>query len=355
MVQKSKEDQSSASADENNEQEELYEHHKFTADKGQEVVRIDKFLMDRIPDTSRNKIQIAAKNGSILVDGNPVKQNYKVKPKDEISIVLPYPVRELELIPQDLPLDIHYEDDSLIVVNKRSNMVVHPGYGNYTGTLVNALVYHFDQLPSKKEDYYGRPGLVHRLDKHTTGLMVVAKTEQALTNLAKQFYDRTTERKYYALVWGDVEEDEGRIEGNLGRSLKNRKVMSVFPEGDYGKHAVTNYKVLERFGYVTLVQCQLETGRTHQIRVHMKYIGHPLFNDLEYGGNKILKGTTFSKYKQFIENSFALLDGQALHAKTLGFEHPKTKEYMRFDSELPASFSQVLERWKTYLSGRKEG
>ncbi len=345
-------DQSSEFQDDSSEQEELFEHYKFTADKGQEVVRIDKFLMDRIADTSRNKIQVAAKNGSILVGGKAVKQNYKIKPNDEVSIVLPYPVRELELIPQNIPLDIHYEDDTLIVVNKQSNMVVHPGYGNYSGTLVNALVYHFDQLPTKQDDYYGRPGLVHRLDKHTTGLMVVAKTEQALTHLAKQFYDRTTERKYYALVWGDVEEDEGRIEGHLGRSLKNRKVMTVFPDGDYGKYAVTNYKVLERYGYVTLVQCQLETGRTHQIRVHMKSIGHPLFNDLEYGGNKILKGTTFSKYKQFIENNFSLLDGQALHAKTLGFEHPKTKEYMRFDSELTPGFTSVLERWRTYLSGR---
>ena len=347
-----KEDKSQDLDNENDQGEELYEHHKFIADKGQEVVRIDKFLMDRIPNTSRNKIQVAAKNGSILVGGKSVKQNYKVKPEDEISIVLPYPVRELELIPQDLPLDIHYEDDTLIVVNKQSNMVVHPGYGNYSGTLVNALVYHFENLPAKQDDYYGRPGLVHRLDKHTTGLMVVAKTEHALTHLAKQFYDRTTERKYHALVWGDVENDKGRIEGNLGRSLTNRKLMTVFPDGDHGKHAVTNYRVLERYDYVTLVECQLETGRTHQIRAHMKYIGHPLFNDLEYGGDKILKGTTFSKYKQFIENSFALLDGQALHAKTLGFEHPKTKKYMRFDSEIPEPFQKVLERWRTYLSGR---
>lgn len=355
MVEKEFPEEQSSNEDESSEQEELYEHHKFTADNGQEVIRIDKFLMDRIPNTSRNKIQVAAKNGSILVGGKAVKQNYKVKPNDEVSIVLPYPVREIELIPQDIPLDIHYEDDTLIVINKQSDMVVHPGYGNYSGTLVNALVYHFDQLPSKQDDYYGRPGLVHRLDKHTTGLMVVAKTEQALTHLAKQFYDRTTERKYNAIVWGDVQDDEGRIEGNLGRSLKNRKLMAVFPEGDHGKHAVTNYRVLERFGYVTLVECQLETGRTHQIRAHMKYIGHPLFNDIEYGGNKILKGTTFTKYKQFVENNFALLDGQALHAKTLGFKHPKTGEYMRFDSELPAPFLEILSRWRTYLSGRKEG
>jgi 23S rRNA pseudouridine1911/1915/1917 synthase len=338
--------------EEQNDREELYEHYKIIADKGQEVLRIDKFLIDRLPNTSRNKIQTAAKNGTILVGGSVVKSNYKVKPNDEISIVLPYPVRETELIPEDIPLDIHYEDDTVIVVNKTSNMVVHPGYGNYSGTMVNALVYHFEQLPSKPNDYYGRPGLVHRLDKHTTGLMVVAKTEHALTHLAKQFYDRTTERRYNALVWGDVTEDEGTITGNIGRSLKNRKVMTIFPDEDYGKHAVTHYKVLQRFGYVTLVECRLETGRTHQIRAHMKYIGHPLFNDLEYGGDKVLKGTTFTKYKQFVLNNFALLDGQALHAKTLGFEHPKTKEFMRFDSELPEGFATVIERWVNYLSTR---
>lgn len=346
------EEKISEEQEEQNDREELYEHYKIIADKGQEVLRIDKFLLDRLPNTSRNKIQTAAKNGTILVGGKAVKSNYKVKPNDEISIVLPYPVREIELIPEDIPLEIHYEDDTVIVVNKPSNMVVHPGYGNYTGTMVNALVYHFEQLPSKPNDYYGRPGLVHRLDKHTTGLMVIAKTEHALTHLAKQFYDRTTERKYHALVWGDVLEDEGTITGNVGRSLKNRKVMTVFPDEDYGKHAVTHYKVLQRFGYVTLVECKLETGRTHQIRAHMKYIGHPLFNDLEYGGNKVLKGTTFTKYKQFVQNNFELLDGQALHAKTLGFEHPKTKEYMRFDSELPDGFAKIIERWKNYLSTR---
>lgn len=343
--------------DENQEEtdnDEMYEHHRFVADKGQEVLRIDKFLLDRVPNTSRNKIQVAAKNGNILVNGQVVKQNYKVKPLDEISIVMPYPVREIELIPEDIPLDIHYEDDTVIVVNKPANMVVHPGYGNYSGTLVNALIYHFDKLPTKPDDYYGRPGLVHRLDKHTTGLMVIAKTEDALTNLAKQFYDRTAERRYQALVWGDVKEDEGRIEGNLGRSPKNRKLITVFPEGDYGKHAVTHYKVLKRFGYVTLIECQLETGRTHQIRVHMKHIGHTLFNDLEYGGDKVLKGTTFSNYKQFVLNNFSLLEGQALHAKTIGFTHPKTGEFMRFDSELPDGFKAVLERWDNYLKNRKE-
>lgn len=332
--------------------EELFEHHSFVVDAGQEVLRIDKFLMDRIPNTSRNKIQEAAKEGYIKVSEIVVKSNYKVKPNDTISIVLPYPVRETELIPENIPLNIHYEDDTVVVINKPAGMVVHPGYGNFTGTLVNALAYHFENLPTKPDDFSSRPGLVHRLDKNTTGLMVIAKTEKALTHLSKQFYDRTTERRYYALVWGDVQEDEGKIEGNLGRSLKNRKLMSVFPEGDFGKHAVTNYKVLRRWDYVTLVECKLETGRTHQIRAHMKYIGHPLFNDIEYGGDRVLKGTTFTKYKQFVINNFALIEGQALHAKTLGFEHPKTGEYLRFDSELPEGFASLLKRWDNYLESR---
>lgn len=330
------------------ENEELYEHFKFLADPGQEVVRVDKYLMDRMPNTSRSKIQFAAKNGNIRVNSKAIKSNYKVKPGDEIAIVMPYPVREIELIPENIPLEMAYEDSSLVVVNKPANMVVHPGYGNYSGTMVNALIYHFKQLPQKKNDYDGRPGLVHRLDKHTTGLMVVAKTEDALVHLAKQFYDRTTERRYHALVWGDVAEEEGTITGHLGRSLQNRKVMTVFPDEEFGKHAVTHFKVLERFGYVTLVECKLETGRTHQIRAHMKHIGHPLFNDLEYGGDKVLKGTTFSKYKQFVENCFALLPGQALHAKTLGFEHPVTGEFLRFDSDLPEGFDSVLIKWRTY-------
>jgi 23S rRNA pseudouridine1911/1915/1917 synthase len=330
-------------------EEELFEHYRFISDLGQEVIRIDKFLMDRLPNTSRSKIQNAAKNGTILVNGNQVKQNYKIKPKDEVSIVLPYPIREIELIPEDIPIDILYEDDQLALVYKPSNMVVHPGYGNYTGTLVNAMVYHFDNLPHKIEDYFGRPGLVHRLDKHTTGIMLIAKTEFALTNLAKQFYDRTTERRYHALVWGDVKEDEGTITGHLARSLKNRKLMAVFPDGDYGKHAVTHYKVIERFGLVTLVECKLETGRTHQIRVHMKHIGHPLFNDIEYGGDSIIKGTTNQKYKLFIENCFNLIPGQVLHAKTLGFEHPTKKKWMQFDSNLPDGFEQILDKWRKYV------
>ena len=334
--------------------EELYEHHKFVVDKGQESIRIDKFLMDKLANTSRNKIQIAAKNGNILVNKKDVKSNYKVKPADEISVVFPYPIREIELIPQDIPLEIVFEDEHLIVINKPSNMVVHPGYGNYKGTLVNALVYHFDNLPMRNDEFYGRPGLVHRLDKHTTGIMVVAKTEFALTHLAKQFYDRTTDRRYQALVWGNIEQDSGTIIGNIGRSLKNRKVMTVFPEGDFGKHAVTHYRVLKRFGLVTLVECKLETGRTHQIRAHMKYLGHPLFNDLEYGGDQIVRGTTSTKYKQFIDNCFHLIPGQALQAKTLGFDHPSTGERLFFDSDLPKGYQEILSKWINYTSNLNE-
>lgn len=329
------------------EEEELYEHYKFKADPGQEIIRIDKFLIDRVPNTSRNKIQCSAKNGNIHVNGKAVKQNYKVKPADEIAIVLPYPIREITLIPQNIPIEIAYEDEDLLVVNKPSNMVVHPGYGNYKDTLVNALVYYIDNLPKPPSDYFGRPGLVHRIDKNTTGLLVVAKTEMALTHLAKQFFDRTTDRHYYALVWGDLKED-ATITGNVGRSLKDRKVMAVFPKGDYGKHAVTHYKVLERFGYVTLVECKLETGRTHQIRAHFQHIGNPLFNDPDYGGNKILKGTQSTLYKRFVENCFDLLPGQALHAKTLGFVQPSNKKRLSFNSKLPLAFNELLMKWRNY-------
>tara|TARA_B100000963_G_C22622937_1_gene670849 strand:+ start:111 stop:1136 length:1026 start_codon:yes stop_codon:yes gene_type:complete len=328
-------------------QEDLFEHYKFTADPGQEVIRIDKFLCDRLSNFSRNKIQIAAKSGNLLVNDQKVKQNYKVKPADTITLLLPYPVREFELIPEDIPIDIVYEDDSLIVVNKNAGMVVHPGYGNSSGTLVNALIYHFDNLPELPSDYFGRPGLVHRIDKNTTGLLVIAKTEKALTKLAKQFFDKTIERKYRALVWGDLEES-GTIEGNIGRSKKNRKVMAVYREEDGGKAAVTHYKVLERFGYVTLIECILETGRTHQIRVHMKHIGHPLFNDPEYGGDKVLKGIKTSKYQKFILNNFDLMKGQALHAKTLGFIHPETGQGVLFNSDLPEFFESVLRRFREY-------
>jgi 23S rRNA pseudouridine1911/1915/1917 synthase len=336
---------------EQDQEEELFEHYKFIVDKGQEMVRIDKYLLDRMPNTSRSKIQSAAKNGNIVVNGGKVKQNYKAKPSDEISIVLPYPVRELELIAENIPLDIVYEDDNLIVVNKPANMVVHPGYGNYRGTLVNALIYHIDQLPIASSIAKMRPGLVHRIDKHTTGTLVIAKNDDALANLAKQFYDRSTDRKYIALVWGDVTED-GTINVNVGRSLKNRKVMTVFQDESEGKHAITHYKVLQRFGYVTLIECKLETGRTHQIRIHMKSIGHPLFNDSEYGGNSILKGTTSASYNKFIENCFALIPGQALHAKSLGFTHPQTKKWMEFEVDLPLGFQTVINKWNTYTEAR---
>ena len=336
---------------EGQEEEELFEHYKYIADKGQTVLRIDKFLNDRLPNTSRNKIQDAATDGNVVVNGVAVKPNYKVKPLDEILIVLPYPPRVIDLIPQNIPLDILYEDDTLLVLNKPMDMVVHPGYGNYDGTLVNALIYHFNNLP-EADGNEGRPGLVHRLDKNTTGIMVIAKTERALTHLANQFATRTSSRTYQALVWGDMKEDSGRIEGNIGRSFKNRKLMDIFPDGEFGKVAITNYRVLERFGYVTLVEYKLETGRTHQIRAHSKYIGHPLFNDPEYGGNRILKGTTFTKYKQFINNCFDILPRQALHAKTLGFTHPITEEFMEFNSELPDDMQQVLARWKNYVVGR---
>ncbi|TXB66747.1 RluA family pseudouridine synthase [Vicingus serpentipes] len=334
------------------EEQELFEHYNFIADKGQEFVRIDKFLMDRIPNTSRSKIQTAASSGTILVNTKVVKSNYKVKPFDEISIVLPYPPRVLELIPENIPINIVYEDKDVLVLNKQADMVVHPGYGNYTGTLVNALIYHFDNLPDNTLN--NRPGLVHRLDKNTTGIMVIAKTEHAMNHLSNQFFERTTERRYNAIVWGDFEDDEGTVIGNVGRSLKNRKVMNVFPDGDFGKHAVTHYKVLKRFGYVTLIECKLETGRTHQIRVHMKHIGHTLFNDYEYGGDSILKGTSFAKYKQFINNCFEILPRQALHAKSLGFTHPTSGEWMQFDSELPDDMKMVLSKWETYVANREE-
>ena len=329
------------------EQEDLYEHYRFQADPRQEQIRIDKFLGERLANTSRNKIQTAAKEGNVLVNGEKVKPNYKVKPGDLVVMVLPYPVREFELKPQDIPINIIHEDDSFVIVNKDAGMVVHPGHGNHDGTLVNALLHHFDQLPELPSDYSGRPGLVHRIDKNTSGLLVVAKTERALTKLAKQFYDKTTSRKYLALVWGDVE-DDGTVIGHIARSKKNRKVMSVYPDGDKGKHAVTHFKVLERFGYVTLVECQLETGRTHQIRAHMKWIGHPLFNDMEYGGDRVLKGLKTSKYQKFIENSFSLFKGQALHAKSLGFKHPTTQQEVQYNCDLPDYFEAVLKRFRDY-------
>lgn len=327
--------------------DELYEHHSFVVDKGQSPLRIDKYLMNFIENATRNKIQAAAKDGSIYVNDVPVKQNYKVKPNDRIRVLFEHPPYEYLLTPENIPLDIVYEDGELIVLNKPPGMVVHPGHGNYSGTLINALIYHFENLPNNSSD---RPGLVHRIDKDTSGLLVVAKTEESMTHLSRQFFNKTSEREYVALVWGNVDEDEGTIEGHIGRHPKNRLQNTVFEgdDEDKGKPAITHYKVLERLGYVTLVSCKLETGRTHQIRVHMKHIGHTLFNDERYGGDRILKGTTFSKYKQFVENCFKILPRQALHAKTLGFEHPKTGELLRFDSELPEDLTQCIEKWRNY-------
>ncbi len=329
--------------------DDLFEHHRFVADKGQGLMRIDKFLVHRLEKTSRTRIQDAHERGFVRVNGVPVRSNYKVKPLDVITIELPYPVREIELIPEDIPLDILYEDDTLIVLNKKAGMVVHPAYGHYSGTLINALLGHFASLPGGAESL--RPGLVHRLDKNTTGVMVIAKTDHALTHLSDQFFHRTTERRYEALVWGDVLSD-GTVTGHVGRSLRDRKLMDVFPDGSHGKHAVTHYRVLERLGYVTRVECKLETGRTHQIRVHMKHIGHTLFNDDEYGGDKILKGTTFSKYRQFVENGFALCPRQALHAKSLGFKHPDTGAWMQFETDLPADMRALVEKWRAYAVNR---
>jgi len=330
---------------------EQFEHYRFTADPGQGLLRIDKFLANRIVGTSRNRIQQAADAGSINVNGVPVKSNYRVKPGEEVTIMMDYPRRELKIIPQDIPLNIVYEDKELMIINKPAGLVVHPGHGNYDGTLVNGLVFKYQDL-----ELYGgndpRPGLVHRIDKNTSGLIVVAKTELAKLNLALQFFNKTTKRKYVALVWGNLASEEGTIEGNIGRSTKNRQIYTVYPDGEHGKPAVTHYRVIERFGYVNLVECVLETGRTHQIRVHMKYIGHPLFNDDVYGGDKILKGTTFVKYRHFVENCFSMIPGQALHAKTLGFSHPVTKEEMLFDSDLPDNFAQLVGKWRNYISNR---
>jgi len=332
---------------------ELFEHFRFKADPGQTSLRVDKFLFNYLEGTSRSRIQDAANAGSILSNGTPVKPNYRVKPGDLISIVLPHPPRKIELIPEDIPLDIIFEDADVIVLNKQSGLVVHPGYGNYSGTLVNALMHHLRDNPlfhSGEE----RPGLVHRIDKNTSGLLVVAKNELALNKLASQFFHKTSKRTYSALVWGDMKNDEGTIRGHIGRNPKDRKQMHVFADGEQGKEAVTHYRVLERLGYVNLVECRLETGRTHQIRVHFQHLSHPLFNDPEYGGDRILRGTTFTKYKQFVQNCFELLPGQALHARTLGFDHPTSGEAMLFDAPLPEGFNGVLQKWRTYIQGRRD-
>jgi 23S rRNA pseudouridine1911/1915/1917 synthase len=335
------------------ENDELYEHHSFKANKGQDPLRVDKFLMNFIENATRNKVQQAAKDGNIYVNGIPVKQNYKVKAGDEVKILLAYPPYENLLTPENIPLDIVYEDDALLVVNKTPGMVVHPGHGNYSGTLINALVYHFENLPNNSSD---RPGLVHRIDKDTSGLLVVAKTEAAMAYLSNQFFHKTSKREYVAIAWGNLNEEEGTIEGNIGRNPKNRlqNIVYLGDDSDQGKPAVTHYKVIERLGYVTLISCQLETGRTHQIRVHLKHIGHTLFNDERYGGDRILKGTTFTKYKQFVDNCFKVLPRQALHAKTLAFEHPTTKEWMEFNSEIPEDMTLCIERWRNYAKNSKE-
>ena len=334
------------------EQQELFEHYRFKADPGQSVVRIDKFLFSRMENTSRTRIQNAANAGNILVNDNPVKPSYKIKPDDVVQIVLPTPPREIELIPENIPINIVHEDDDVVVVNKEAGMVVHPGYGNYTGTLVNALMWHFRDLPLFSTGEL-RPGLVHRIDKNTSGLLVIAKNELSLNRLSKQFYDRITDRKYIALVWGVPEPPSGTITGFVGRSIRDRRVMQVFPDGSQGKTAITHYRLIEDLGYISMVECKLETGRTHQIRVHFSYIRHPLFNDEEYGGDQILKGTTFAKYQQFVKNCFKILPGQALHAKSLEFDHPVTGKRLSFDSELPDHMKQVIEKWRRYIGGRE--
>ena len=333
-------------------QQDLYEHYRYIVDPGQSLLRIDKYLNSRIENVSRTRIQDAANAGNILVNNKTVKPNYRVKPGDVVQIVLPDPPREIELIPEDIKINIVYEDDDVIVVNKEPGMVVHPAYGNYTGTLVNALMWHFRDLPLFQTGE-SRPGLVHRIDKNTSGILVVAKNELALNRLSKQFYERTTDRKYIAIVWGVPDPAEGTIIGHVGRNLKDRKIMQVFPDGSQGKNAVTHYRVIEDFGYVSVVECKLETGRTHQIRVHFSFIKHPLFNDDEYGGDHILKGTTFAKYQQFVRNCFKILPRQALHAKSLAFDHPVTGKRLSFDSEIPDDMKQAMEKWRLYTSSRE--
>lgn len=331
--------------------DDLYERFSFTADEGQEPLRIDKFLMGRIERASRNKIQQAIRAGMVKVNDHDVQPNYKVKPRDEIIVYSDMHPEEIEIIPEEMPLRMVYEDKELMVINKPAGLVVHPGSGNYYGTLLNGVAWYLQhQNPAITEDILPRFGLVHRIDKNTSGLLVLAKTAPAMTHLARQFYDHSVTRKYVALVWGDMQHDEGTIRAHVGRHLRFRKKFDAYPDGDHGKEAISHYKVLERFGYVTWVECTLETGRTHQIRVHMKFIGHPLFNDELYGGNRIVKGTVYSKYKQFVENCFALCPRHALHAKTLGFFHPVTNQFMHFDSDLPSDMSQLLERWRNYVA-----
>lgn len=336
------------------EEQELYENHRFTVDQGQESMRMDKYLQMRIEGVSRTKIQAAAKASCILVNGKPAKSNYKIKPLDVISVLLPTPPRDTEIVPEDIPFTIVYEDDDVLVVDKEAGMVVHPGYGNFTGTLLNALYFYFKDKKNNDGEPI-MPYLVHRIDKDTSGLLLIAKNEEAQIFLAKQFFEHTIERKYNALVWGDFNEDDGTIVGNLARSARDRRVMEVYDDPAVGKHAVTHWHVLERFGYVTLVECVLETGRTHQIRAHMRHIGHPLFNDSAYGGDQILKGTTFSKYKQFVTNCFQALPRQALHALILGFEHPTSHKRLHFESPMPDDMAGVIAKWRNYATNSQHG
>jgi 23S rRNA pseudouridine1911/1915/1917 synthase len=333
--------------------EEMYERLSLTVDKGQEPLRIDKFMFNRMENASRNKIQLAIDAGMITVNGKLIKSNYKIRPGDQIVFFSENAPEEYDIIPENLPLDIIFEDDDIMIIHKKAGMVVHPGSGNYTGTLVNGVAWHLQQQkPGISETELPRFGLVHRIDKNTSGLMVLAKTEKAARDLAGQFFDHTVHRRYIALVWGDLEQESGTITGHVGRHQRLRKIYDVYPDGEMGKEAITHYKVLERFGYVTLVECRLETGRTHQIRVHMQHIGHPLFNDETYGGNRIVKGTVFTKYKQFVENCFALCPRHALHAKELGFIHPRTRKEIMFTSELPEDIMAVIEKWRTYSKFR---
>lgn len=333
-------------------QQELFEHYRFKVDPGQSALRIDKYLFSRMENTSRTRIQNAADAGNILVNNKTVKPNYKVKPSDIIQIVLPNPPREIELIPEDIPINIVYEDDDVVVVNKEAGMVVHPAYGNYRGTLVNALMWHFKDLPLFSGGEL-RPGLVHRIDKNTSGILVIAKNELALNRLSRQFFERSTDRKYIAIVWGVPDPREGMITGHVGRNIRDRKIMQVFPDGSQGKHAVSHYRLIEDLGYISVVECKLETGRTHQIRVHFSHIRHPLFNDNEYGGDQILKGTSFSRYQQFVRNCFKMLPRQALHAKSLAFDHPVTGERLFFESELPGDMQSVIDKWREYTVNRQ--
>ena len=328
--------------------DELFEHHRIIADAGQSLIRIDKFLMDRLPNVTRTKIQAGIHEGFVKVNDQPIKPSYKVHPNDVVVVAMPEPPRDTDVKPENIPLNIVFEDEHLMVINKAAGMVVHPAYQNWSGTLVNALTYHFQNLPQMKGNE-GRPGLVHRIDKDTSGLLVIAKSEVAMIGLAKQFFDHSIERTYNAIVWGLPDPPQGTINVHVGRSLKDRRITTAFPKGDFGRHAITHYKLLQDLRYVSLIECKLETGRTHQIRAHMKHIGHPLFNDAMYGGNEPLKGTIFSKYKQFVDNCFKIIPRQALHAKSLGFIHPATKKFIQFDSELPADFREVMEKWENYV------